>query len=136
LPVFLGRRPAEAADKGLQRFYERLLEVVSRPALHEGRWSLCERTGWPDNPSFQRLVAWNWLGTDERYLVVAHLSAQPAQARGRVGWPDLDDANWQLLDELSGASYERDGREIASLGLYVDLGPWNCHLFQCRRKRK
>jgi hypothetical protein len=135
LPVFLGRRPAETADLELQRFYTRLLQAVSRPAFHEGRWSLCDRTGWPDNPSFQNLVAWSWLGTEERYLVVVNLSAQPAQARVQVHWADIGGATWQLLDELSGASYERDGDEMVSPGLYVELGPWKCHLFECRWKR-
>jgi hypothetical protein len=120
----------------LQGFYRKLLKVLRRDAFHDGRWSLCDRTGWPDNSSFQSLVAWSWLRTDERYLIIVNLSAAPAQARVQVHWDDLGGGNWQLRDELSGASYERDGDEMASPGLYVDLGPWNYHLFQCRRERK
>ena len=136
LPVFLGRRPPEAADRELQAFYKKLLKVLSRPAFHDGRWSLCDRTGWPDNPSFQNLVAWNWLGVDERYLIVVNLSPGPAQARVQVRWPDTGGGRWELVDELSGATYERDGDEMALRGLYVELGPWNFHLLQCRRSMK
>lgn len=39
---------------------------------------------------------------------------------------------WRLNDELSGESYDRSGEEVLDAGLYVDLGPWKCHLFQVR----
>jgi len=34
---------------------------------------------------------------------------------------------------LSDATYERDGDEMLSPGLYVELGPWNYHFFRCLR---
>ena len=40
-------------------------------------------------------------------------------------------AEMRLIDVLSGANYERDGAELLSPGIYVELGPWNYHLFQC-----
>jgi hypothetical protein len=41
-----------------------------------------------------------------------------------------------LIDLLSGATYERDGNEMLSPGLYVELAPWNYHFFQCLRTGK
>jgi hypothetical protein len=35
-----------------------------------------------------------------------------------------------LTDVLSDASYDRDGDEMASLGLYVELGPWSYSFFK------
>ncbi len=35
----------------------------------------------------------------------------------------------QLSDLMSEASYDRDGTEITSRGLYLDLGPWGYHVF-------
>ena len=35
-------------------------------------------------------------------------------------------------DVLSGDSYNRSGDEVRNAGLYVDPGPWNCHVFQVR----
>jgi len=136
LPVFLGRRPDEPTDCALPEFYKELLRVVKRPVFHEGKWSLCTRTGWPDNPSFENLVAWNWVTDDVRYVIVVNLSDAPAQARVQVGWPDAGGATWNLIDVLSGANYERDGNEMLSPGLHVELGPWNYHFFQCLRTRK
>jgi len=136
LPVFLGRRPDEPVDEDLHRFYGTLLEAVNRKAFRDGQWSLCERTGWPDNASFQNLVAWSWAHDDERYLIVVNLGDCPVQARVQVRWADACGGNWHLLDLLSGATYERDGDEMLSPGLYVELAPWNYHFFQCLRIRK
>ncbi len=134
-PVFLGRRPDEPAETDLQSFYEKLLQAVNQPAFREGQWSLCERTGWPDNQSFQNVVAWNWLKGDERYLVVVNLGDSPAQARVKVPWAYAGGGSWYLIDALWGTTYERDGEEMLSPGLYVELDPWNYHFFHCLRAR-
>jgi hypothetical protein len=133
LPVFLGRRPDEPVDEDLRGFYGKLLEAVNREAFREGQWSLCERTGWPDNASFQNLVAWTWVYDDERYLIVVNLSDCPVQAQVQVRWFDTGGGKWRLIDVLSGATYERDGNGMLLPGLYVELGPWNYHFFRCLR---
>jgi hypothetical protein len=134
-PVFLGRRPEEPVDQDLRSFYEKLLGAINRPVFREGEWSLCERTGWPDNMSFQNLVAWSWAKGDARYLVVVNLSDALAQARVQIRWVDAGGGKWQLLDVLSGTAYQRDGDEMQSPGLYVELPPWNYHFFQCLRTK-
>jgi hypothetical protein len=57
-----------------------------------------------------------------------HLSEQPAQARIPLGWPDLPGRSWRLTDILGRGTFERNGGELASPGLFVDLGPWQFHL--------
>jgi glycosidase len=136
LPVFLSRSPDEPVDQDLQEFYRKLLQAVNRPIFREGQWSLCERTGWPDNESFQNLVAWSWVKDADRYLIVVNLSDSSVQARVRVPWTDASGGTWNLIDVLSGANYERDGDEMQSQGLYVELEPWNGHFFKCLRANK
>jgi hypothetical protein len=133
LPVFLGRGPDEIVDEDLHAFYKKLLGVVNRPVFRDDRWKLCECTGWPDNQSFRNLVAWCWAKDADRYLIVVNLSTSSVQARVRLPWDELRDATWWLLDMLSGASYDRAGNEMLAAGLYVELEPWNFHVFQCRR---
>jgi len=135
-PVFLGRRPEEPVDQDLRSFYEKLLGAINRPVFREGVWSLCERTGWPDNVSFQNLVAWSWTMGEARYLIVVNLSVSLAQARVQVRWVDAGGGKWQLVDVLSGTAYQRDGEEMLSPGLYVELPPWNYHFFQCLRTKR
>jgi hypothetical protein len=133
-PVFLSRRPSEAVNEELQSFYRELLNAVNRPVFREGEWSLCDRTGWPDNASFQNLIAWTWLKDHERRLILVNLGDCSVQARVQVRW--AGDGNWLLIDVLSGATYERDGNEMLSPGLYVELAPWKYHFFQCLRASK
>ena len=134
-PVFLGRRPDEPVDEDLLGFYRKLLSATERKVFREGQWSLCERTGWSDNASFRNLVAWNWVHDGERYLIAVNLSGSPVQAKIQVRWPDAGGGEWRLIDEMSGAIYDRDGDEMLSPGLYVELGGWNYHLFQCLPKK-
>lgn len=133
LPVFLARRPLETVDDDLGTFYRELLKVIDHQVFRQGQWSLCERTGWPDNASFQNLVAWSWGKGDERYLIVANLSDCPSQAQVRVGWVSANGGKWLLTEVFTGATYERDGNEMSSPGLYVALGPWGFHFLRCVR---
>jgi hypothetical protein len=132
-PVFLGRRPDEKVDEDLRAFYARLLQVISCPVFRAGEWSLCERTGWPDNQTCMNLVSWNWSTGDDRYVIVVNLSASPAQGLIHIPWEDIGSSAWQVSDILSGAAFTRNGLEMATVGLFVDLPPWGYHVLCFRR---
>jgi len=135
-PVFLGRRSQEPVDEELKAFYLKLLKTINSPLFREGQWSLCERTGWPDNSSFQNLVAWSWILGESRYLVAVNLSDRSAQAHVRMLWDDLAGEDWLLSDALSSADFVRNGNELQSTGLFVDLAPWSFHFLQCHPARQ
>ena len=130
LPVFLNRRPDEPECRNLKTFYTRLLELIDRPVFREGEWGLCERTGWADNSSFQNIVGWYWYNANERYLIVLNLSGQLSQAQVQVPWAGACGGKWMLVDVISGETYQRDGSEMSSPGLYVELRPWSYHFFE------
>jgi glycosidase len=132
-PVFLGRRPQETSNQELQSFYAALLQTIDNALFRDGQWTLCGRSGWPDNSSFQNLVAWTWANDDDRYLVIVNLSGNTVQARVQVPWQDSLMGTWRLIDAFSGATYDRDRDEMMNPGLYVELGPWNFNCFQCDR---
>jgi len=129
LPVFLSRRPAEPFDRGLQEFYPTLLKAASLEGVRDGEWQLCERTGWPDNASYQNLVAWCWRNAGEHQLIVANLSNSGAQGEVRLPWDELAGKSWQIKDLFTGQIYERHGDGMRNPGLYVDLPPWGFHVF-------
>jgi hypothetical protein len=95
-----------------------------------GEWRLCERSGWPDNQNCQNLLTWCWFKNDERCLIVINFRQEAAQARVHLPWDELKGKKWRLNDVLSAESFDRNGSEMRDVGLYVDLGPWQCHLFQ------
>ena len=127
-PVFLSRRPDEVPDLELGAWYRHLLAAVADHHLRAAAWRLLEAGGWPDNQSCANLAAWSWAGDrgSDRHVVVVNLSGQAAQARIP---PDLPGRSWQLTDIVGQNVFERDGGELASPGLFVDLGPWQFHLF-------
>ncbi len=133
LPVFLGRRPEEPVDETLQAFYRKLLRAVDSDTFREGEWLLCEREGWPDNQSHYNLVAWCRRHGEERYLIVINFSGYPSQGLVRVPFDELDGHAWRLTDVITGEEFERDGSQMISPGLYVDLSPWQRHFVKLER---
>jgi hypothetical protein len=133
LPVFLARRPAEPVDQGLQAFYGDLLAAINTSVFRDGDWTLCARSGWPDNSTFQNLVAWTWQKGTNRHLIVTNLSDSTIQARIQIPWQDGRGETWRLRDILSGVTYDREGTEMLDPGLYVELGPWDFNFFRCGR---
>jgi hypothetical protein len=133
--VFLARRPVESLDLDLQSFYYKLLMMVKESGSRVGKWQLCERTGWPDNSSYLNLVAWCWNLDEACYLVVVNLSEFRSQAQVYLPWESLTGRTWQLTEELNGNMFERDGDQMRSTGLYVDLPAWRYHFlrFQSRQ---
>jgi hypothetical protein len=129
LPVFLGRRPTEPVDSEFQDFYRALLKAATLECLRNDDWRLCERTGWPDNETYQNLVAWCWRFEGDYALVVVNLSDSGAQGQVRMPWSEISDHQWQLTDFFTGQVYERNGADMCYPGVYVDLPPWGFHVF-------
>jgi hypothetical protein len=128
----LGRGPDEPMNRAVAQLYERLLEVLRRPAVRHGQWQLLEcAPAYDGNGSFDGFIAWLWQGpAGERLLVAVNYSAQPGQCYVRLSFSGLTGAEWRLLDLLGEAHYERDGNDLQSRGLYLDVAPWQCHAFE------
>jgi len=106
-----------------------LLKILGSNCLKNGEWQLCERTGWPDNASYESLVAWIWKDDRERYLIAVNLSYTEAQAQVKLPWDGLAGGLWRLNDLFTGDVYETDGDMLQQSGLYVDLPAWGFHVF-------
>jgi hypothetical protein len=128
LPVFLSRFPDEPIDENLVAFHHSLLAALDDPGFHEGVWRLAGTAGWPGNHGYVNLVAWTWDGPT-RWLVVVNLSGTSSMAHVATGWDDLRGRTVSLVDPLAWVTYERSGDDLAG-GLYVQLDPWQFHLFR------
>ena len=131
LPVFLGRFPTEGIDESIAGFYRSLLAALADPTFRDGHWELCKRSGWPDNDTFQELVAWSWDG-QSRWLVVVNLGGGTASGKIHVPWQDLRGRRWRLTDPTQDLTFDRAGDDMAD-GLYVELEPWHWHLLRLDR---
>ena len=89
LPVFLRRRPDEPVDDDLRAFY--LLLIGAAATIRRGDWALCAATGWPDDHSYEQLLAWSWSDREHRAIVVINDADAPASAASRCrGTTSLD----------------------------------------------
>jgi hypothetical protein len=127
VPVFLSRRQEETENKDLKLYYLQLLKILKFDARRKGKWSVCGLSGWPDNQTFQNLLAWEWKSDHENLLIVINLGDQPAQAHVKSGFHYLPGRTYQLFDVISGELYRRDGDEMIAPGLYVVLKGWGVH---------
>ncbi|MGZ4962865.1 MAG: alpha-amylase family glycosyl hydrolase [Limisphaerales bacterium] len=128
----LGRAPTEAINRPLKEFYDRLLDVLRRPVLRQGRWQLLECVpAWDGNGSSDAFIASAWQDSGgARLLVAVNYSDDPSQCYIRLPFSDLGNRKWRLHDLMGNAQYERDGNDLKSRGLYLDVPAWQCHVFE------
>ncbi|MBK9140169.1 MAG: alpha-amylase [Verrucomicrobia bacterium] len=128
----LGRAPDEQVNEPLQQFYSRLLAVLRHPAVRQGQWQLVEcHPSWDGNGTCDAFIAFAWANHDGgRVMVCVNYAGQQSQCYVRLSYADWGDRQWRLRDLLSGAQYERDGNDLQSRGLYLDVSPWQFHVFE------
>ena len=119
-------------DAGLVDFHARLLGCLRRPEVRGGRWRLLEcRPAWDGNPTAGQFLAFSW--EDDRcarLLACVNYGPTQGQCYTEVPLPGLSGRQLLLRDLLSTARYERDGTDLATRGLYLDMGPWSYHVFE------
>ncbi len=127
----LVRAPIEPAEETLQQFYDGLLTVLRQPSIRDGAWSLLDcAPAWDGNWTSDCFIAWSWQGTDgQRILVVVNYADNQSQCYVRLPFMELSSRAVRLKDLTGSATYERDGNELASRGLYFDLQLWGFHVF-------
>jgi hypothetical protein len=128
----LVRAPDEPVNSSLSQFYERLLAALRTPAVRQGRWQLLESVpAWDGNTTSDAFIAFAWENDDgERMVVCVNYAGHPSQCYVRLPFPDLGGRSWRLRDRLSEAQYDRDGNDLQSCGFYLDVPPWQCHVFE------
>jgi hypothetical protein len=126
----LVRGPDEPVNKRWAEFYKRLLTVLQQPIFRVGKWQLLEcAPAWQGNNSCEAFIAYAWENSDGgRTLVAVNYSDHFSQCYLRLPFSNLH-GQWQLRDLLGDARYERNGSVLESQGLFLDVGPWQYHVF-------
>ena len=127
----LCRGPDEFVDQNLKRFYDSLLVVLRRPVVREGQWQLLEcALAWEGNWTWDCILAFAWQGPDgERLLVVVNYAPNQSQCYVRLPFAELENGQWRLQDLIGDVTYDREGSDLQSDGLYLDLRPWQAYVF-------
>jgi glycosidase len=128
----LVRAPQEPVDTRMHGFYKNLIAVLRQPVFRDGTWRLLEReAAWEGNRTSECFIAWSWQRDDgERRLVVVNYAANQSQCYVRFEFADLAGRTVRLTDMTGPANFERDGNELVSRGLYLDLPAWGYHVFE------
>ena len=80
-------------------------------------------------------MAFAWLGPGkERLLVAVNYASNQSQCYVRLPFAELGNRQWRLQDLLGDAQYDRDGNDLESRGLYLDVPPWQAYVFSMRTK--
>ncbi len=127
----LCRAPAEPIDAELRKFYERLLTVLDQPVIRKGRWQLCEcLPAWDGNWTWDCIIAFAWQNdAGDRLVSVVNYAPNQSQCYLRLPFAELGARHWRFQDQLSEVRFDRDGDDLQSRGLYLDLLPWQTFVF-------
>jgi hypothetical protein len=128
----LVRAPQEPVDARLQGFYEKLMAVLRQPVFKDGTWSLLELVpAWEGNWTWDCFIAWSWQRHDgARRLVAVNYANNQSQCYVRIPFSDLAGHTVRLKDMMGSTGFDRDGKDLVSRGLYLDLPPWSYHVFE------
>ncbi len=132
----LVRGPVEPVDSELEGFYDRLLAVLRCPAVRTGDWKLLDcSAAWEGNWTWECFVAFAWQGgSGERLLVAVNYAPSQSQCYVRLPFADLTGKGWRLKDLLGDEVYDREGNDLQSRGLYLDMPPWKASAFSIAPK--
>jgi hypothetical protein len=132
----LGRAPNEPTDQKLSRFYDRLLAVLRQPVVRDGHWQLLEcAPAWEGNWTWDCFLAFAWQGANgERLIVAVNYAANQSQCYVRLPFAELAGYTWRLQDQIGTASYHREGSDLHSHGLFLDMHPWQTVVFSATRQ--
>jgi hypothetical protein len=85
---------------------------------------------WEGNGSVDAFVVFAWEdNSGDRLLVAVNYTSHPSQCFVRIPFSDVGGSGWRLRDLLSNACYDRDGWDLQTRGLYLDMAPWQYHAF-------
>ena len=128
----LCRGPDEPTERELEQFYDQLLAVLRQAVVRQGHWQLLAcASAWDGNWTWDGFLAFAWQGPDgERLLVAVNYAATQGQCYVPLHCPDLSGHAVRLKDLMGPASYDRDGTDLVSQGLYLDMPPWSFHVFE------
>lgn len=136
IPVQLSHTSEEPLDTNCLEFYEKLLHSINEPCFHEGDWHWLEfQKSGENNGNHDNFLCWYWKYQNAIKLIVVNYANTRSQ--GRIILPFVNNFNEEIIlrDELNHQTYVRTKSEVSSVGLYVDLEPFQFHFFDVEAKQ-
>jgi hypothetical protein len=130
----LVRGPDEPVNQDLQDFYSKLLRTLRFPVFRNGTWQLLRcQVAWEGNYTWDSFITFHWRDDNgNKSLVVVNYAPHASQCFVEIPFIPQELSSVHFEDSMSSAVYDRDGRDLVSRGLYLDLEPWGFHVFEMR----
>jgi hypothetical protein len=133
----LVRAPLEQLNEDIQKFYTEFLPILKESLFRDGWWELLKCVpAWDGNSTWDSFLAFAW--EDEkgsRVLVSVNYSSHNSQCYIPLPFTDMAGRSVRLRDMTSSVVYDRDGCELLSKGMYLDLPAWGYHIFEVVRRK-
>lgn len=131
----LARGPVEEVDEDLHTFYKRLLTVLENNTVRNGSWQQLECVPvWEGNRTNSGFIGFGWSMLDgDRLIAVVNYSPLRSQCYLKLPGAELVQNQWQLSDLMHEMTYMRDGDDLTHRGLFLDLPPWEYHVFRLEK---
>ena len=99
--------------------------------MRDRRWQLLECVpAWEGNWTWDCFLVFAWQGPEgERLLAAVNYAPNRSQCHVRLPFTDLGGRLWRLEDQMDAAVYDREGYNLQSSGLYLDMAPWQASVF-------
>jgi hypothetical protein len=126
------RAPKESPDKAIQKFYSDLLDVIQKSVFRDGRWQLLNSvSAWEGNPTHNSYLVFAWDDlSGKRALVTVNYAPHASQCFVHLPFSALGGKSFRFRDLMSASIYDRDGDDLLSRGLFLDLPAWGYHVFE------
>jgi hypothetical protein len=135
LPLQLGRRTEEKENNKIFEFYKRLLEIIKGKEFINFNWSLCSVEPIDnENNSSDNIISYLWWKDNTYRLIVINYSPNPSKAHIKLKQIDYSLNEWRFIDLLTQKEYTYNGKDLTEFGLFVDLNPWNSHIFDIKKR--
>ena len=133
----LVRAPKEPFNEEIEQFYSQILLVMNNSVFREGKWNLLEcQALWQNNNTWDSFLACSWEGKQKkRGIVVVNYASYQGQCYVRLPFPEMDGQSVHLTDLMGKEVYVREGTDLLSKGLFIDLPAWRYNVFEVRSKK-
>jgi hypothetical protein len=134
LPMQLGRRPYEPVNQEVYDWHQKVFAITSDPVFVLGDFEIVNSIKIDEqNNTCQNLLAFKRTYKQQTYLIVANYSI--VRSKGFV--PYVPEVNEHLTtvvfaDQLTGVEYPYKRDSLMTHHLYVELSPWQCHVFRIK----
>jgi hypothetical protein len=88
-------------------------------------------SAWVGNISSDSFLAFSWKGSNgELALIVVNYAPHSSQCYIRLPFDELANELVRFNDCMNTAVYDRQGNELLSEGMYLDMQAWSYHVFE------